>query len=251
MLTVDLNCDMGESFGTYQIGSDAKIVGYISSVNIACGFHAGDPAVLRKTVLLAREHGKTIGAHPGYPDLPGFGRRNMELSEQEVEVIMLYQIGALNAFCRAAGVPLRHVKPHGALYNQAAKDKKLAGAVARSVKAFDPGLILVGLAGSEMITAGLAAGLAVAGEAFADRNYHADGSLVSRRDPRGIINDPNRVAERVVRMVREGLVETVEGTDLPLHFNTICLHGDTPGAVILAAAVSERLRAAGIEISSL
>jgi len=251
MLSVDLNCDMGESFGVYTLGCDEEIIKYVSSVNIACGFHAGDPAVMQTTTRLAKEYGKAVGAHPGFPDLSGFGRRNLAMSPEEVRAALLYQIGALNAFCRAAGVTLRHVKPHGALYNLAAEDRKLAEAVALSIKAFDPELILVGLAGSQLIEAGQAVGLPVAREVFADRGYHADGSLVSRRGPQGVIHDPELVTARIVRLVREGKVTASNGADISLAFETICLHGDTPGAAELAAAVSRGLNGAGVKIAAL
>lgn len=251
MFTVDLNCDMGENFGVYTLGCDAEIIKYVSSANIACGYHAGDPLVMQSTVFLARKHGKSVGAHPGFPDLLGFGRRNLIMSPEEIRTAILYQIGALSAFCRAAGIPLRHVKPHGALYNMAARDREIADAVALSVKAFDPELVLFGLAGSELIAAGRSAGLPVAREVFADRNYHSDGTLVSRRDPQGVIYDPTAVSERVVRLVREGKATAIDGKEIQLNFDTICLHGDTPGAAEIAAAVYSGLRNAGVEIAAI
>jgi 5-oxoprolinase (ATP-hydrolysing) subunit A len=248
---VDLNCDMGESFGVYRLGRDGEIIRFISSANIACGFHAGDPLVMQQTVDLARQHGVAVGAHPGFPDLVGFGRRNLDMTAPEAKACLIYQIGALEGFCRGAGVTLNHVKPHGALYNLAARDPVLATAVAAGVRAVNPDLILVGLAGSELVRAGVAGGLRVAREVFADRNYAPDGSLISRQSPQAIICDPRLVAERVVMMVQEGRVTALDGTELPLEFDTICLHGDTAGAVELAAAIAGRLRQAGIRIEAL
>src|SRR5512142_1723307 len=184
---MDLNCDMGESFGRYTLGDDASIMPFITSANIACGLHAGDPLVMRLTVRLAKEHGVAVGAHPGWPDLQGFGRRAMSLTPEETEAFILYQVGALSAFARLEGIELRHVKAHGALYNQAVKDRSLAEAIARAVKAFDRQLILVGLAGSAMIDAGLEAGLRVANEAFPDRRYEPDGTLMSRQRPEAVL----------------------------------------------------------------
>ncbi len=246
MKVIDLNCDMGEGFGAYTLGADAAIIPSISSANIACGFHAGDPLIMATMVRLAAQHGVAVGAHPGFPDLVGFGRRNMVLSPAEAKAAMIYQVGALLGFCRAAGVPLEHVKPHGALYNMAAKDRVLADALTAGVQAVDPGLILVGLAGSELVQAGRDCGLRVAREVFADRNYRPDGSLVPRQDPQAVVHDPSQVTARVVRMVRDGQVTAVDGTVLDLAFDTICLHGDTPGAVSLAQAIRAELEQAGI-----
>ncbi len=204
-MRIDINCDMGESFGRYGLGSDAEVMAYISSANIACGLHAGDPVVMRRTVRLARQHGVGIGAHPSWPDLQGFGRREMAMATVEVEAFILYQIGALAGVAAAEGTKVGHVKPHGALYNQAAKDRELAGAIARAVHGFDQGLVLVGLAGSAMIEAGLELGLRVANEGFPDRRYNDDGTLVSRTQPEAIIESPQDVAAQAVKLAREGI----------------------------------------------
>ena len=242
---------MGESFGAYSLGSDAEVMSTITSANIACGYHAGDPAVMRATVRLARAHGVAVGAHPGLPDLVGFGRREMQVSPDEVEGMVLYQLGALQAVARAEGVRLQHVKPHGALYNMAARDVSLADAIARAVRAFDPSLILFGLAGSPMLAAGEAAGLRVASEVFADRAYQRDGSLASRRIAGSVIHDADAVAARAVRMVRDGRVVTTGGEAISLRADTICLHGDTPGAAALARTIRHALEEAGVTVASL
>ncbi len=242
---------MGESFGAYSLGSDAEVMSTITSANIACGYHAGDPAVMRATVRLARSHGVAVGAHPGLPDLVGFGRREMQVSPDEVEGMVLYQLGALQAVARAEGVRLRHVKPHGALYNMAARDVSLADAIARAVRAFDPSLILFGLAGSPMLAAGEAAGLRVASEVFADRAYQRDGSLASRRIAGSVIHDADAVAARAVRMVRDGNVVTTSGEVISLRADTICIHGDTPGAAALARTIRHALEEAGVTVAPL
>lgn len=236
-LLIDLNCDLGESFGRYSLGKDDAIMAYVTSVNIACGFHAGDPAVMQATVRLAKAHGVKIGAHPGWPDLQGFGRREIKVDPAEAEAMVLYQVGALAAFVRAEGLALNHVKPHGALYNQAAQDAALAEAVARAVKRFSVDLILVGLAGCGLLEAGRAIGLQVAGEAFPDRGYNPDGTLVSRHLPGAVLKDPQEVAANAVRLAREGIRfggQTVRP-------DTLCLHGDSPGAVENARLVREAL----------
>jgi UPF0271 protein len=246
MARVDLNCDMGESFGAWTMGDDAAVMGSITSANIACGAHAGDPAVMRRTVRLAGEAGVAIGAHPGLPDLAGFGRREMKVSPDDVRDLVLYQVGALAALVRAEGYRLRHVKPHGALYNMAARDRALADAIAAAVHAFDPAVILFGLAGSALIAAGEAAGLAVASEVFADRAYEPDGSLVSRVRPGSVIHDPAAVSARAVAMVRDGEVASASGFRVRVRADTICVHGDTPGAAALARQIRHALEAAGI-----
>ncbi|HSL20450.1 MAG TPA: 5-oxoprolinase subunit PxpA [Vicinamibacterales bacterium] len=248
--SVDLNCDMGESFGAYSLGADAEVMSTITSANIACGFHAGDPAVMRATVRLARAHGVAVGAHPGLPDLAGFGRREMQVSPDEVEGMVLYQLGALAAMARAEGVQLQHVKPHGALYNMAARNVTLSDAIARAVRAFDPSLILFGLAGSPMLAAGEAAGLRVASEVFADRAYEPDGSLTSRRREGSVIHDADAVAARAVRMVRDGSVVATTGASIALRADTICVHGDTPGAADLARRIRQALESAGVAVAS-
>ncbi len=247
-MPIDLNCDMGESFGRYTLGHDEAMMPYITSANIACGLHAGDPLVMERTVRLAQGHGVGIGAHPGFPDLQGFGRRVMQLTPEEAEAFLLYQIGALAAFAQAAGAELVHVKPHGALYNLAAKDRPLAQAIARAVARFSRRLILVGLANSLLIEAGLEAGLPVAREAFADRAYEADGSLRSRRLPGALLQDPAQAAEQAVRIARDGLVVAYTGEKVPVQAETICLHGDTPTAAQIARTIRDRLETAGIEV---
>jgi 5-oxoprolinase (ATP-hydrolysing) subunit A len=246
---IDLNCDVGESFGVYHGGNDAELLRHVTSANIACGFHAGDPAMMRKTVRLALEHNVAIGAHPGLPDLVGFGRRNMQVTPREVYEMVLYQMGALHAFVRAEGAKLSHVKPHGALYNMAARDRELATAIAEAVQRFDPSCQLVGLAGSELIHAGDALGITTVGEAFADRAYETDGSLTPRDQPFAVLCDPQEVANRVVSIVREGKVVTRQNTDLLIDARTICIHGDSPHAIHLVQAIREQLQAAKIEVA--
>jgi 5-oxoprolinase (ATP-hydrolysing) subunit A len=238
---LDLNCDLGESFGACTIGADAEVMPYITSANVACGYHGGDPGVMRRTVRLAREHGVAVGAHPGFPDLAGFGRREMRLSPQEIEDVVLYQIGALEGIARSEGVRLAHVKPHGALYNMAARDRAMADAIARAVRAFDPSLVLFVLPWSEMQKAGEATGLAVAPEGFADRAYEPDGSLAPRTRPGAVLHDVEAVVRRAVRMAVEGVVTATDGRDIPMRIATLCVHGDTPGAAALARALREGL----------
>jgi 5-oxoprolinase (ATP-hydrolysing) subunit A len=247
-MRIDLNSDLGESFGPWVMGQDAAIMASITSANIACGFHAGDPGVMRQTVALAKDRGVAIGAHPGFPDLVGFGRRPMQASPSEVEDLVLYQVSALAGIARAQGLELQHVKAHGALYNMACTDRPLADAIARGTAAFDKALILFGLPNSELLRAGEAAGLRVAAEVFADRAYNRDGSLVSRSKPGSVIHDRQAVVDRAVRMVTERQVETIDGGTIALHADTICLHGDTPGAADLARAVRASLESAGVRI---
>ena len=243
-LRIDLNCDLGESFGRYVLGEDAAMMKLVTSANVACGFHAGDPAVMAHTVALAKAHGVALGAHPGYPDLQGFGRREMRMSPQEAAQIVLYQIGALAGFARQAGLTLRHVKPHGALYNQAAQDPELAMVIAQAVFDFDPRLILVGLAGSELIRQGVAVGLQVANEGFPDRAYLPDGALMPRGQEGAVITAPESVARNALRLVREGVM--VNGDQVRV--DTLCLHGDNPEAVENAKAVRRILDAENVEI---
>jgi len=240
-MDIDLNCDMGEGFGRYDLGMDRESMRYITSANVACGFHASDPGTLHRTVKLARERHVAIGAHPGFPDLVGFGRREIAASASEIRDDVIYQVGAVLAFCRAEGVPLRHVKPHGALYNLAARDIGVAMAVAEAVRSVDPSLHLVCLCGSKLVAAAKEAGLPYAEEAFADRGYRKDGKLVPRREHGAVLTEPAEVAERVVRMVRDGKVTTVDGVDIPIAPKTICVHGDTPGAVEVLRAIRARL----------
>jgi UPF0271 protein len=248
MTHVDLNCDMGESFGAYRIGADEEILPHVTSANIACGFHGGDPRVMRETIARAAAHGVAIGAHPGFLDLAGFGRRNIDVTAQEAYDLVVYQIGALLAFAMAAGVPMQHVKAHGALYNMAAARAELAAAIARAVRDVDRTLVLFGLPGSHLVSAGEAEGLTVANEAFADRGYMPDGSLVSRRRPDAFVTDVNTAAERALRMVREGKVRAVDGTDVSLRADTICIHGDGAHAAEFARALRARFESEGVEV---
>ncbi|MDB4897697.1 MAG: LamB/YcsF family protein [Firmicutes bacterium] len=247
-MQIDLNCDMGESFGPYTLGLDEQVMPLITSANVACGFHAGDPQVLRRTLALAARYGVGVGAHVSFPDLAGFGRRELQVAPQELENDVLYQIGAISAFCRVAGVPLRHVKPHGALYNMAQRDEATAGAIARAVAAYDPGLLLFVQAGSVMARVAGEVGLPVAAEVFADRAYTPDGALASRKLPGSVIHDPDAVAERALRMVTEGRIIAIDGTEIAVAAETICVHGDTPGAVLLIQRIRERLAQAGVAV---
>jgi 5-oxoprolinase (ATP-hydrolysing) subunit A len=247
-MEIDLNCDLGESFGRWSIGHDADVMRRITSANVACGFHAGDPGVMRDTVRLARDHGVAVGAHPGFPDLVGFGRRNMAASPREVEDFVLYQIGALAAVAAAEGVKLRHVKAHGALYNMAIRDRALGDAIARAVASFDKTLILFGLPKSELLRAGQAAGLPVAPEGFADRSYEPDGSLTPRDREGAVIHDPSSVVRRAVRMARDEVVTATNGEDIPMYVRTICTHGDTPGSHELTRLLREGLEREGIKV---
>jgi UPF0271 protein len=242
---------MGEGFGRYRLGADEALLAVVSSANVACGFHAGDPSQMRRTVALARNRGVSVGAHPGYPDLVGFGRREMKVDPSEVEDLVVYQVGAMAGVARAEGVELTHVKPHGALYNQAARDKSLARAVARAIKSVDPHLALVGLFGSELGAVGREEGLRVVEEVFADRAYLSDGRLAPRELPGALVTEPPIVAERALRMIREGRVSAIDGGCIRVRADTICIHGDTAGAPALAAAVRTRLEAAGVRIVGL
>ncbi|WP_404469228.1 LamB/YcsF family protein [Sutcliffiella horikoshii] len=231
MKTVDLNSDLGESFGAYTIGNDEEVLQYISSANIACGFHAGDYNVLMKTVKKAAELGVSVGAHPGFPDLAGFGRRDMHMSKQEIFNLVVYQIGAIQAAARVAGTQVHHVKPHGALYNLASKDEMVSTAIAEAVHSVDPDLILFGLAGSKLVRAGENVGLRVAQEVFADRTYQQDGTLTPRSHAKAMIHDADLAVERVLRMVTDGKVTAVNGEDIFIQADTICVHGDEPEAL--------------------
>ena len=246
---IDLNCDLGESFGSYRIGHDEALLGLITSANVACGYHAGDPLVMDRTVRLAVQHDVAIGAHPGFPDLVGFGRRPMHLSPAEIENDVLYQVGALAAFVRAAGHQLAHVKPHGALYNMAAADLELARAIARGVARAGPDLILVGLAGSALLAAAQEAGLRAASEGFADRAYNADGTLRSRQLPGAVLHDPEAAAVQALHIARDGYVVAHSGEQVPLHVDTLCIHGDTPEAVEIARAIRHKLEQLGIQVA--
>jgi UPF0271 protein len=246
---IDINCDLGESFGPWPMGADAQVMPHITSANIACGAHAGDPSVMRRTVRMARAAGVCLGAHPGFADLQGFGRREMKVDPAELEDSLIAQIGALIAIAQAEGVPLQHVKAHGALYNMAAREPALAGAIARAIAACGPALIMFGLPNSPMIEAGKAAGLRVAAEGFADRSYEEDTSLTPRSRPGAVIHDPEAVVVRAVRMVRDGVVLTSGGREVPLRVDTICVHGDTPGAPELARRIHEALSGAGATVA--
>ena len=245
---VDLNCDLGESFGPYTLGDDRGVMPYITSANVACGVHAGDPGVMRATVRLALEAGVAVGAHPGFGDRSGFGRREIAMAPRDVEDLVLVQLGALAAVARAEGGRLRHVKAHGALYNMAARHRGLADAIARATASLDPGLVLFGLSGSALIEAGRAAGLRVASEVFADRAYTAAGSLVPRTEPGSVIDDPPRVLERALGMIRDGVVMAPGGERVDLAADTICVHGDTAGAAALAGRLRAGLEAAGVDV---
>jgi len=251
MTRIDLNSDLGESFGPWPMGQDELLMASITSANIACGFHAGDPTVMRRTIALAKQHGVAVGAHPGFQDLVGFGRREMQASAAEVEDLVLYQLAAVAGMANAQGVQLQHVKAHGALYNMAARDPVLAGAIARAVAAFDRSLILFGLPNSALLREGERAGLTVAAEIFADRSYDPDGSLTSRRTPGSVIHDAKTVVARAVRMVQTRSVEATDGSSIALAADTVCLHGDTPGAAELAGKVRTALEAAGITVAAL
>lgn len=245
-MKIDLNCDLGESFGRYALGDDALIMPLITSANIACGFHAGDWLTMQATVRLAKRHGVAVGAHPGWPDLQGFGRREMSFSPEETEALTLCQIGALAAFAKAEGVELRHVKPHGALYNQSARERGLAEAVARAVKRFSAGLALVGLAGSRSVEAAQEMGLRVLNEGFPDRGYAPDGMLIPRGQPGALLSSVEEVAAHAVELARNG----IQFGGRRVQVDTLCLHGDTVHAVGNARAVREALQSAGIEVTA-
>ena len=243
---VDFNSDIGESFGSYKMGLDEEVISCISSANIACGFHAGDPGWMRHTVGLAERNGVGIGAHPAFPDLRGFGRRNMVVDPLDVRDDVVYQIGALTAFTK--GKRLQHVKPHGAMYNMAVKDEALARAICEAILEVDPRLILLALSGSRWVEIAEEMGLRVAREVFADRALMPDGSLAPRSEPGAVLHDADQIAERTLRMVTEGTVEAVDGSRVDVVADSICLHGDTPGAVAMARAVRDTLEGAGVEV---
>ena len=248
---VDLNCDLGESFGNYKIGGDDKIIPLISSANVACGFHAGDPVVMKKTIETAKKNNIGIGAHPGFLDLMGFGRREMKISIDEAKAYVLYQLGALGAFCKSEGVKLQHVKPHGALYNMAAKDYKLSRAICKAVTEFDNSLIILGLSGSETLKAAKDLGLKYASEVFADRAYEEDGSLVARSKEGAMIHDENEAIERVVKMIKEQKVTSITGKEIPIKADSICVHGDGEKALLFVKKIREKLESENILIQKL
>ena len=245
---IDLNCDMGESFGMYKMGLDEEVIKHISSANIACGFHAGDPLWMRKTVRLAEENGVAVGAHPSFPDLNGFGRRNLAVTPDEAKTDIVYQIGALQAFTDAK--KLAHIKPHGAMYNRAVNDEPLARAIGEAVLEVDPKMVLLALAGSPWVKVAQGMGVRVAREIFADRALNADGTLVSRSQPGSVVHDTAEVVERSLRMVTEGKAIAITGETIEVQAESLCIHGDTPGAVQMAKSLSEALRAEGVEIVS-
>ncbi|MBI4336349.1 MAG: LamB/YcsF family protein [Chloroflexi bacterium] len=244
---IDFNCDMGESFGTYKLGFDEEVVKHITSANVACGWHAGDPIWMRHTVQLAEKQGVAVGAHPSFPDLMGFGRRNMAVDPSEAKDYVIYQIGALQAFTK--GKKLQHVKPHGAMYNMAANDEKLARAICEAVLEVDPTMILVVLAGTPWVEVAQKMGVRVAKEAFADRALNPDGTLVSRSKPGSVIHDTKEVVARSLQMVTQGKAKAITGQEIPVRADTLCLHGDTPGAVEMAAALKKELEAAGVKVA--
>ena len=250
MKTVDLNCDLGESFGPYTMGQDEALLDYITSANIACGFHAGDAGTMHRTVRLALDRGVAVGAHPGLQDLIGFGRRRMDISPQEAYEIVVYQIGALWAFVRSEGGRLQHVKPHGELYNMAARDGALAEAVAEAVYRVDPELILYGLSGSELIAAGRRIGLKTACEVFADRTYQSDGSLTPRKQPDALIQQVEEAAAQVIRMVTEGKVMSRQLVDVEIEADTICVHGDGEQALAFVRTLRTKLEQVGLSVQA-
>jgi UPF0271 protein len=247
---MDLNSDLGESYGRWALGDDAALLEVVTSANVACGFHAGDPSTIDRTVRTAVEHGVAVGAQVSYPDLVGFGRREMDVPAAELTADVLYQIGALEAFARAAGSRVRYVKPHGALYNRIARDPVQAAAVVEAIRRYDPALPVLTLPGSAVMAAAEEAGIQAVGEGFADRAYTGEGRLVSRREPGAVLHDPDRVAARAVAMATEGRVETVDGGEVEIAVRSICVHGDTPGAVELARAVRDALDGAGVRLEA-
>lgn len=251
MYRVDLNSDLGESFGRYTLGMDEKVIPLITSANVACGYHASDPVVMEKTISMAKEAGIRVGAHPGFPDLMGFGRRNMNVTPAEAKAYTLYQLGALQAFCKAKGVTMQHVKPHGAFYNMAAKDEALSRAICEAVASFDENLIVLALSGGELARVAKKMGLRTALEVFADRGYEEDGSLVDRRKEGALITDEEQAISRVIRMVKEKKVTAVTGKDIPIQADSVCVHGDGEKALAFVERIRKALTQEGISICSL
>ncbi|MEW9306570.1 LamB/YcsF family protein [Labrys neptuniae] len=247
---IDLNSDLGESFGAWRMGDDEAMLAIVSSANVACGFHAGDPTGILATLRAATAKGVTVGAHIAYPDLGGFGRRNMDVASEDLIADTIYQIGALKGLATAAGTRVSYVKPHGALYNTIAKDRRQAEAIIEGIRQIDPGLTLVALAGSPLIGWARAAGLAVVAEAFADRGYMPDGSLVSRREPGAVLHEPKEVAARMLRLVTEGTVPAIDGSAVRIEADSICVHGDSPGAVTMAREIRALLERSGVAVRS-
>ena len=251
MTKVNLNADMGEGFGAYDIGDDAAMLDMVASANVACGFHAGDPTVMNRVIRAAVDKGVSVGAHPGFNDLPGFGRRRIDMSMPDIESMIAYQIGALQGMAAAAGGKVTHVKPHGALNNMASERDDIAGAIAAAVKAVDPSLILVAVSGSSLFNAGTGIGLPMCSEAYADRSYADDGNMTSRKFSNAMIRDPDAAAEQVLRMVRDGIIISTSGKEIPVNAQSICIHGDEPTGPAVAKAVRAALEAEGIEIVTL
>lgn len=251
MAAIDLNCDMGESFGAWRMGNDAELMNYVSSVNIACGFHAGDATTMRSTVEAAIEKGVAIGAHPGYPDLQGFGRREIKMSANDVFDIVLYQVSALKGICEAFGARLNHAKPHGALYNQAVNDSELAAAIAEAVRRIDPALVFYGLSGSNLISEAERIGLKAAPEVFADRTYQSDGSLTPRNKPGALIESEDVAIDQVLQMISTGSVTATDGKQVRLNAETVCIHGDGAYAIEFARRIRDALLGGGHEIRSI
>ena len=249
-MKIDLNSDLGESLGGWRMGDDAAMLDIVSSANVACGFHAGDPAGILETLKAARERGAMVGAHVSYPDLVGFGRRNMDVASADLVAGVIYQIGALQGLARVAGTEVRYVKPHGALYNTIAQDRRQAQDVITAIRAIDPRLVLVALAGSPLIAWARDAGLTVVAEAFADRGYTPEGALVSRRERGAVLHDVDQIAARMLSLVRDGVVEAVDGSLVHIAADSICVHGDSPGAVAIARHLRERFEQEGVRISS-
>lgn len=247
---IDLNSDLGEGYGAWTMGDDEAMLGIVSSANVACGFHAGDPKSILATLREAAARGVAIGAHVSYPDRVGFGRRPMDVTAAELTADVIYQIGALQGLCRAAGTRVSYVKPHGALYNTIAADARQGAAVIEAIREIDPALILMGLAGAPILTQASEAGLATVAEAFGDRAYTPEGTLVSRREPGAVLHDPEAVARRMLRLATEGTIEAIDGSSLKLHADSICVHGDSAGAVAMASGIRDILVENGVEIRS-
>lgn len=247
---IDLNSDLGESFGTWRLGDDAAMLSIVTSANVACGYHAGDPTTLRTTCRGAVANGVTIGAHVSFPDLLGFGRRHLDMAPDELRDAVLYQLGALDGFARIAGSKVSYIKPHGALYHAVASDRRFAAAIVDAAAEFDDHLQIMCLPGSEVLLAAADAGLPAVGEAFADRAYRPDGGLVSRREPNSVITDPDRIAERVVQIAVDHTVVAADGSTIPIEAQSLCVHGDTPGAVAIARAVRSALDTAGVAMQA-
>ena len=251
MYQIDLNCDLGESFGNYKIGMDEEVIPLISSANVACGYHASDPIVMQKTIAMTKKFGTAVGAHPGFPDLMGFGRRNLSVSPAEAKAYTLYQLGALEAFCRTQGVKMQHVKPHGALYNMAAKDYDLARGICEAIYEFDKDLIVLALSGGELVRAGQDIGLRTALEFFSDRAYEEDGTLVNRRKEGAVITDEDEAIARVVRMIKENKLTAITGKDISIKADSVCVHGDGVKALEFVKKIREKLTEEQIAIKPL